>query len=259
MTLSIVIIGLVCFLGSLLTFFSGFGLGTLLMPVFAMFFPIEIAISLTAIVHFLNNVFKFSLTFKNIDTSVLLKFGIPSVVGAFIGAYLLQKTSHLQFLTQYTLYGFTFQITLIKIIIALLLLFFSLMELIPKLNKLQFAQKYLTFGGIISGFFGGLSGHQGALRSAFLVKLGLVKEVYISTGIAIACLVDISRMSMYSKTFDMSLLKTNSTLIITSVIFAFVGAFLGNKLLKKTTFKFVQIFVSVFLIIFAVLLGFGIV
>ena len=35
---------LVAFGGSLLTFFSGFGLGTLLMPVLAVFFPIEIAI-----------------------------------------------------------------------------------------------------------------------------------------------------------------------------------------------------------------------
>ena len=44
-----------------LTLFSGFGLGTLLMPVFALFFPVEIAIGLTAIVHFLNNLFKLAL------------------------------------------------------------------------------------------------------------------------------------------------------------------------------------------------------
>jgi uncharacterized protein len=37
-----------------LTFFSGFGLGTILVPVFTLFFPIEIAIALTAIVIFLN-------------------------------------------------------------------------------------------------------------------------------------------------------------------------------------------------------------
>ncbi|MEJ2170449.1 MAG: hypothetical protein P8X90_33545 [Desulfobacterales bacterium] len=41
-----------------LTLFSGFGLGTLLMPVFAIFFPVEAAIALTAIVHFLDNLFK---------------------------------------------------------------------------------------------------------------------------------------------------------------------------------------------------------
>jgi len=44
-----------------LTLFSGFGLGTLLMPVFAIFFPIEIAIAMTAIVHLANNIFKLAL------------------------------------------------------------------------------------------------------------------------------------------------------------------------------------------------------
>jgi len=58
------ILCLVALLGSGLTLFSGFGLGTLLVPVFAIFFPIEIAIALTAIVHFLNNLFKLALLAK---------------------------------------------------------------------------------------------------------------------------------------------------------------------------------------------------
>ena len=43
-------------LASALTLFSGFGLGTLLMPVVALFFPLELAIAMTAIVHLANNV-----------------------------------------------------------------------------------------------------------------------------------------------------------------------------------------------------------
>ena len=53
--MEIVIISIVALFASLLTFFSGFGLGTILMPVFAIFFPVEIAIALTGIVHLLNN------------------------------------------------------------------------------------------------------------------------------------------------------------------------------------------------------------
>jgi uncharacterized membrane protein YfcA len=49
------------FLASGLTFFSGFGLGTLLLPAFALFFPIEQAVALTAVVHFLNGLFKLGL------------------------------------------------------------------------------------------------------------------------------------------------------------------------------------------------------
>ncbi len=46
------------FLASGLTLFSGFGLGTLLLPVIVLFFPIDLAIALTAVVHALNNFFK---------------------------------------------------------------------------------------------------------------------------------------------------------------------------------------------------------
>ncbi len=53
----IIIICIVAFLTSILTFFSGFGLGTILMPVFALFFPVEVAIALTSVVHFSNNLF----------------------------------------------------------------------------------------------------------------------------------------------------------------------------------------------------------
>ncbi|MGB0431657.1 MAG: sulfite exporter TauE/SafE family protein, partial [Bacteroidia bacterium] len=53
-----VIISIVAFATAILTFFSGFGLGTILTPVFAIFFPIDQAIALTGVVHFANNIFK---------------------------------------------------------------------------------------------------------------------------------------------------------------------------------------------------------
>jgi hypothetical protein len=39
------------FAASGLTLFAGFGLGTLLMPVVALFFPVDVAIAITALVH----------------------------------------------------------------------------------------------------------------------------------------------------------------------------------------------------------------
>ncbi|OFZ11088.1 MAG: hypothetical protein A2Z20_04150 [Bdellovibrionales bacterium RBG_16_40_8] len=59
-----VVIALVAFAASLLTFFSGFGLGTILLPVFAIWFPIDVSVALTAVVHFLNNIFKLMLVGK---------------------------------------------------------------------------------------------------------------------------------------------------------------------------------------------------
>ncbi len=90
-----VIICLAAFLASALTFFSGFGLGTILMPVFALFFPVEVAIGLTAIVHFLNGLFKVGLVGRNADRKVVLYFGIPAALAALVGAAVLALLAHL--------------------------------------------------------------------------------------------------------------------------------------------------------------------
>lgn len=254
-----IIIAIVALLASALTFFSGFGLGTVLMPVFAVFFPIDLAIALTAIVHFLNNVFKFFLTGKHVDKSILLRFGLPSIVAAFIGALLLNYLSHLQPLMLWNYSGQTFEITPIKLIIALLLIFFALFDIIPKLKNMHFSRKYLPTGGVISGFFGGLSGHQGALRSAFLIRAGLSKETFIATGIAIACLIDITRLSVYSKNILAVKDSIDWKMVIIATLSAFAGAVLGNKILKKVTIETVQMVVAAALIVFAVFLGLGII
>lgn len=252
------VIILVAFLASMLTFFSGFGLGTLLLPAFALFFPAHEAIAMTALVHFMNNIFKFSLTFRNIDRKVLLQFGIPSLLAAFGGALLLKSLGSAHPVFEYHMLEKIFSVTWLNLVIGLLMIVFALFEIVPALSKLEFDKKYLSLGGILSGFFGGLSGHQGALRSAFLVKAGLTKEVFISTGISIACLVDVSRLVIYgihTKSFT-----NNHTLIIAiAVLAAFCGAYIGNKTLKKLTLDWVQKIVAIMLILIAVLMIGGII
>jgi uncharacterized protein len=254
-----VIIILFSLLGSALTFFSGFGLGTILVPVFGIFFPIDVAIALTAIVHFLNNVFKFFLVGKHVNKEVLLKFGVPSVIAALIGAWCLSEISSLQSLYSYAAFDKTFEVKPVKAVVAVLMIFFAMFELIPALSKLSFDKKYLPLGGVLSGFFGGLSGNQGALRSAFLLRSGLTKDSFIATGVSIACLIDITRLSVYAQHFTKQNLRDNLSLLAAATLAAFAGALIGNKLLKKTTFATVQIFVAVMLIVFALFLGIGII
>jgi len=254
-----VIVSLASFLASLLTFFSGFGLGTLLMPVFAIFFPVEVAIALTGVVHFLNNVFKLLLMGRHVDRSVAIRFGIPAFVFALLGALLLLQISDLPPWHTYQMGGKIYSITPVKVIIALTLLVFTFMELVPFLKNVTSSEKMLPVGGALSGFFGGLSGHQGALRSAFLVKSGLSKEAFIATGIVIACIVDISRLGVYMNGFSESGLSENMTLVTVATAFAFAGAFLGSRLLRKVTLKAVQIIVTVLLVILAIGLAAGIV
>jgi len=253
------LIGLIAFVASGLTLFSGFGLGTILVPVFSIFFPIELAIALTAIVHFLNNIFKLILVGKHADKKVVIKFGIPAVIFAFLGAYVLTFLTDLQPLFQYSISQKIFSITVTKLTIAILLIVFSLFEIIPKLSELHFDEKYLALGGVLSGFFGGLSGNQGALRSAFLIRNRLSKEAFIATGVVIACLIDTSRLIVYSDRIFRDYETFNYKLVIIATLAAFAGAYIGNSLINKITIKTLQNIVAVTLFLFALSLGMGII
>lgn len=254
------IIGGIALITSILTFFSGFGVGTILTPAFVVFFPIDVAIAMTAIVHFLNNAFKFGLTYKDIDKSVLLRFGIPAIPFAILGAWLLLSISENNpLLTSFSVFNISCKIYLIELIIGILMLFFAIAELFPGFKQNTIKHKHLFFGGIISGFFGGLTGHQGALRTMFLIKSGLNKNQFIATGIAIACLVDLSRISIYFGKIQKIQIQQNIGIISVAVICAFIGAYFGKKLLKKVTINTIQYIVSALIIVISILLIFGII
>ena len=242
-----------------LTLFSGFGLGTLLMPVFAIFFPVEVAIALTAIVHFLNNLFKLMLVGRHADKSVVLRFGTPAILSAFLGAWVLVLLSGLDPLVVYKLLGKELQVTPVKLVVALLTVLFATGELIPRFEAVSFDKKFLPLGGILSGFFGGLSGNQGALRSPFLLRSGLSREGFIATGVVIACLVDFTRISVYGSHFYAAGGNENLPLLVAATASAFLGAFLGSRLMKKVTMRAIQLFVSVMLLSIALALGLGLV
>ncbi len=101
----------------------------------------------------------------------------------------------------YRLFDHDVEVLPVKVAVATLLVLFTLSELRLKEGTLSFDRKYLPLGGIMSGFFGGLSGHQGALRSAFLMRSSLSKDSFLGTGVVIACLVGMARILVYGVAF----------------------------------------------------------
>ncbi len=262
--MSYLIICSVALLVSALTLFSGFGLGTLLMPAFALFFPVEVAVAATAIVHLANNMFKVALVGGKADFTVVLKFALPAALAAMAGALLLNYMVTVPPIAQYALGGRIFIVTPVKLFIAVLIMLFAILEFIPSFGKLSFDPKFIPLGGVLSGFFGGLSGHQGALRTAFLIRLGLPKEIFIGSMVVAAVVVDISRLIVYGSTFfvwDLGVLKAQGGigLIVAGSLAAFLGAFIGSRLLKKITMRAIQTLVGLMLLALAVALGAGLV
>lgn len=245
----------ICFVAVLVsaaTLFSGFGLGTVLMPAFALFFPVPIAIAATAVVHLANNLFKVILVGKNADWDVIKRFALPGAFAAMIGAVALNWFAHSTPLFMYRIGSQAHSITAIRLVIGLLIIVFSCFELIPYLSNMTFDRKYLFHGGVLSGFFGGLSGNQGALRSAFLIKAGLGKEAFVGTGTVSAVIVDLSRLLVYGITFHTGrIFKDDGIwgLVAAATLAAFLGSFIGTRLVKKITLRVIQIIVGIMLIL----------
>jgi uncharacterized protein len=257
------LICLTAFVVSMLTLIAGFGFGTLLMPVFAIFFPLPIAIATTAVIHLANNLFKFLIVGRFAKRHVVIRFGIPAGIAAILGALLLGLVAKLQPITSYHIGSYQASITYVGITIGIIVITMALTDLIPWLMHLSFPQKYLPLGGLLSGFFGGISGFQGMLRSSFLIKSGLTKEQYIGTGVVCSIIVDGMRLLIYGwLTYAQQfapITRQVAGLIVAASLAAFSGAFIGSQMMRKIAFRSVQLLVGILLLVLGVTLAIGII
>jgi hypothetical protein len=234
------------------------------MPVFALFFPVEIAVAATALVHAANNTLKLPLFGRDASREIVVRFGLPAILAAFAGAALLGRISGLEPVLVYDLGSRHAMVTPVKIVIAVLIFSFALFDLIPRFRKFTFVPRHLPLGGALSGFFGGLSGHQGALRSAFLVKTGLSAQQFVGTNAVIGFLVDLARLIVYGAGFLTGRMFGDEGfhgwgLVGTAIAFAFAGSLAGKRLSGKVTMKAIQALTGALLLAVAVALGAGLV
>lgn len=253
----LLLIAIVAFAASALTFVSGFGLGTLLMPVFALWMPVERAVALTGVVHFLNSIFKFTLVGRQAHWPTVLRFGVPAVCASVLGAWWLVQLANQPPLAVWTMGDRMFAVTTAKLLISALLLVFVLVEWVPSWKARTFPSRYLPIGGLLSGLAGGVSGMQGALRSAFLARAGLDKAAFVATGVAIACLIDVSRLGVYASMFVAHRADIDVRLLTVAVLAAFAGALVGRRFLERLTMDAVRHVIAALLLVMAVAMAAG--
>jgi uncharacterized membrane protein YfcA len=234
--MALILVCLTALAVSALSLFSGFGLGTLLMPAFALFFSARTAVAATAMVHLANNVFKVLLVGRHADVRITLRFALPAALSALAGALLLDRLSGLAPLLIYAVAGKACAVEPVKLVLAMLIVAFGAAELSGGRSRFSLPPAFIPLGGLLSGFLGGLSGHQGALRTVFLARAGLSKEALVGTMAAASLAVDAVRLAVYGATFLGSDLEPGVwPLVLTGCLAAFAGAFLGKKWLGKTT------------------------
>jgi len=261
-SMDLLIISIVALLASALTLYSGFGLGTVLLPAFALFFPVPTAVAATAVVHLLNNLFKGTLLRNGADRRTVIRFGLPAVPGAIVGAWTLSLLGETSRLFEFRLFGNMFGPTGAGLVVGLLMMAFAALELQPWFQKLRAPERMMPLGGAFTGFFGGLTGQQGALRSMFLLKSGMAAQQFIATGVMIAILIDLSRIPTYAAALagtDLNLVGREGMLMLAGTLAAFAGAYFGTRHLQKATIGTVRVTVAALMLLIGATLMLGII
>lgn len=247
------------FFASVLAFFSGFGLTTLLLPLLVIFLPLPLAVSATAIIHLANNLFKALLVWKSCDWKIVWKFGSLSWIASILGAYLFAKISFLEPILIYSIGFRDARVTWIGLLIGTLLIVSLCLEFLEKQRPGALATKYLSIGGVLSGFFGGISGNQGVIRSAFLIQLNLAPNVFIATSVFCSLIVDIPRTVIYGITYFPEFYEQSFIVLLFGALSAaFMGSLAGIYLLPKITILGLKSFVSFVVVVFSLLIMVGI-
>jgi uncharacterized membrane protein YfcA len=160
---------------------TGFGMSTIMLPALLLFYPVPQTLLFVGIIHWFGNIWKLLLFKKGFQWKLILSFGIPGIAATFLGASLV-----------FNIPGMVLSRILGTFLICYVFYLFL---------KSSFRIKPSLFtgacGGALSGFFAGIFGIGGAVRSLFLTAFDLPKEVYIATAGAIALIIDTTRLTTY--------------------------------------------------------------
>ena len=206
-----------------LTVPAGFGLSTMLTPLVLLLMGPHEAVAVIAIVHGAHNAGKFAALKEHVDFSAFKRYGIWLVIGSIFGALLQNQFPQDPLLA----------------IIGVFLVILPLLTMSENWTGYRIPEVNDRFGGFGSGFMGGLSGHQGALRAMFLTRRLPDKMAYAATASILALCVDISRIPVYL-IFRYEDIIQYAMLTLVLVFSALVGVRLGKKWLTSLKSEWIQ-------------------
>jgi uncharacterized protein len=192
----------------------GFGIGSLLTPLMAIEVGTALAVSLVTLPHALATSVRCWRLREHIDRAVLVRFGILSAAGAVAGAL------------TYTRLGPT---ALTRVLGGLLILT-SVAQLTGWTRRWRPRGVGVGLFGLLSGFFGGIAGNQGGLRSAALLAFDLTPLRFIATATATGVLVDAARTPIYLWHSGAGIFRY-WPLISTAALGVLIGTVIGERLL----------------------------
>lgn len=216
---------------------AGFGIGSFLIPLVSVRTGTKVAIALVSVPHFFGTSVRFWLLKSKVNRKILSRFGLLSAAGGLTGALL-----HSFFVSG-----------LLQIIFAIMLILAGIVGVLQVSKRLRFGKKGAAIAGLASGFFGGLVGEQGGIRSVALLNFDVEKEAFIATTTATGLIVDAVRMPVYFLTL-FSQVSQFLFIIILSSAAVITGTLAGNVVLKRIPEESFKRIVSLLILILGIFL-----
>jgi uncharacterized membrane protein YfcA len=191
----------------------GFGIGSLLTPLLALRLDMATAVAAVALPHAAATALRCWRLRHSIDWSVARRFGLLSALGGLVGALF------------YTRLGGG----VLTVVLAVLLILTGLSGLTRFPTRLNTRRTAWALG-LVSGFFGGLAGNQGGVRSAALMTFDLSPAAFVATATVTALLVDLARTPVYLWRAGGGLADLGLPLIVASAA-VLIGTLLGERIL----------------------------
>ena len=195
---------------------AGFGIGSLLTPIFALSIGTKLAVAAVSIPHLIGSAQRFWRLRHAIDHRVLWSFGITSAVGGLIGALLHNQAGN----------------RALSIVFGALLILAGASQLTGFMERIRWGRTAAWIAGGVSGLFGGMVGNQGGIRTAAMLGFDVPRDSFVATATAIALFVDAARMPVYAAVSGRELLG-EWRLILAGTVGVVIGTAIGTRLLSR--------------------------
>lgn len=195
---------------------AGFGVGSVLTPVFALHVDTRLAVAAVSIPHLVATSLRLWMMRRDVDWRLLRGFGLASAAGGLAGALLQSRAG-----------GRT-----LELIFGGLLLLAGLGELTGLARRIRLRGKAAWVAGALSGVCGGLVGNQGGIRSAALLGFDVPRDAFVATATAIALAIDLARLPVYV-IIEREGLARLAGLVALATAGAVAGTLVGQRLLAR--------------------------
>lgn len=225
------LVACIAFFAGAISAVAGLGIGSILTPLLTLVIGVKLAVAAAAIPHFAGNALRFWTLRHEVDKGVFKTFGLMSVLGAFLGALIHARAGAAE----------------LKVALAILLIMFGILGVLGWSHRIRVGRGGAAAAGGASGFLGAAVGFQGGLRAAAMLALGVRKEAFVATAVALAVIVDGARLPVYAWSAGRQLVAI-WPLLLASTAGVLLGTLTGKRLFGRLPEASFRQFVSALLI-----------